>query len=134
MKIQDILCNDCDRKGTARFHWLYHKCGYCGSYNTRVIKSETKNSDCSTSHQWHFVTLIVDYMYRQFNFPIQGEFIFKLSFNNRDDRIIAFSEERPLKMKSLLFQRFIENLHLINIWVLISSWIWIFILHSNLLH
>ncbi|XP_020532353.1 zinc finger protein BRUTUS isoform X1 [Jatropha curcas] len=38
---QDILCNDCDRKGTARFHWLYHKCGVCGSYNTRVIKSET---------------------------------------------------------------------------------------------
>ncbi|KAK6146853.1 hypothetical protein DH2020_020722 [Rehmannia glutinosa] len=35
---QDILCNDCDRKGTAPFHWLYHKCGLCGSYNTRVIK------------------------------------------------------------------------------------------------
>ncbi|XP_074274885.1 zinc finger protein BRUTUS-like isoform X2 [Silene latifolia] len=35
-RCQDILCNDCGRKGTARFHWLYHKCG-CGSYNTRVI-------------------------------------------------------------------------------------------------
>ncbi|KAI4357786.1 hypothetical protein L6164_001712 [Bauhinia variegata] len=34
---QDILCNDCEKKGTARFHWLYHKCGFCGSYNTRVI-------------------------------------------------------------------------------------------------
>ncbi|KAJ1437911.1 Zinc finger, RING-type [Sesbania bispinosa] len=37
---QDILCHDCARKGTSRFHWLYHKCGFCGSYNTRVIKSE----------------------------------------------------------------------------------------------
>ncbi|XP_054795551.1 LOW QUALITY PROTEIN: zinc finger protein BRUTUS-like [Prosopis cineraria] len=34
---QDILCNDCDKKGSAPFHWLYHKCGLCGSYNTRVI-------------------------------------------------------------------------------------------------
>ncbi|KAM0015307.1 putative transcription factor C2H2 family [Helianthus debilis subsp. tardiflorus] len=34
----DILCNDCGKKGSAPFHWLYHKCGYCGSYNTRVIK------------------------------------------------------------------------------------------------
>ncbi|XP_076941700.1 zinc finger protein BRUTUS-like isoform X1 [Bidens hawaiensis] len=34
----DILCNDCDTKGSAPFHWLYHKCGCCGSYNTRVIK------------------------------------------------------------------------------------------------
>ncbi|KAI3817212.1 hypothetical protein L1987_11001 [Smallanthus sonchifolius] len=34
----DILCNDCDKKGSAPFHWLYHKCGSCGSYNTRVIK------------------------------------------------------------------------------------------------
>nr|GLL21912.1 zinc finger protein BRUTUS-like [Ipomoea trifida] len=43
---QDILCNDCERKGMACFHWLYHKCGYCGSYNTRVIKTD---NDCSTS-------------------------------------------------------------------------------------
>ncbi|XP_057416206.1 zinc finger protein BRUTUS-like isoform X2 [Lotus japonicus] len=43
---QDILCHDCNRKGTSRFHWLYHKCGFCGSYNTRVIKSETYSS-CS---------------------------------------------------------------------------------------
>ncbi|KAF2317795.1 hypothetical protein GH714_041109 [Hevea brasiliensis] len=37
-RCQDILCNDCDKKGTAPFHWLYHKCRFCGSYNTRVIK------------------------------------------------------------------------------------------------
>ncbi|KAK7291413.1 hypothetical protein RIF29_06540 [Crotalaria pallida] len=45
-RYQDILCHDCDRKGTSRFHWLYHKCGFCGSYNTRVIKSEASNSRC----------------------------------------------------------------------------------------
>ncbi|PKI43845.1 hypothetical protein CRG98_035679 [Punica granatum] len=49
-RCQDILCNDCDRKGTARFHWLYHKCGFCGSYNTRVIKIDTTNSTCSQSN------------------------------------------------------------------------------------
>ncbi|CAK9873098.1 unnamed protein product [Sphagnum jensenii] len=36
-RCQDILCNDCEHKGTARFHWLYHKCSVCGSYNTRTI-------------------------------------------------------------------------------------------------
>ncbi|KAB2035531.1 hypothetical protein ES319_D04G158500v1 [Gossypium barbadense] len=49
-RCQDILCNDCDKKGTAAFHWLYHKCGYCGSYNTRVIKVESANTICSTSN------------------------------------------------------------------------------------
>ncbi|KAH6815017.1 zinc finger protein-like protein [Perilla frutescens var. frutescens] len=43
---QDILCNDCDRKGSAPFHWLYHKCGSCGSYNTRVIKVDRET--CSS--------------------------------------------------------------------------------------
>ncbi|THG00332.1 hypothetical protein TEA_030056 [Camellia sinensis var. sinensis] len=50
-RLQDILCNDCERKGTARFHWLYHKCGLCGSYNTRVIQTETRSSECPTSNQ-----------------------------------------------------------------------------------
>ncbi|KAF6165660.1 hypothetical protein GIB67_012557 [Kingdonia uniflora] len=43
---QDILCNDCDKKGTSRFHWLYHKCGSCGSYNTRVIRTDSTNTSC----------------------------------------------------------------------------------------
>ncbi|KAI8542696.1 hypothetical protein RHMOL_Rhmol08G0158900 [Rhododendron molle] len=50
-RVQDILCNDCQHKGTAHFHWLYHKCGSCGSYNTRVIKSESSNTDCLPSDQ-----------------------------------------------------------------------------------
>ncbi|KAF7819891.1 zinc finger protein BRUTUS-like isoform X1 [Senna tora] len=44
-RYQDILCNDCDQKGKSRFHWLYHKCEFCGSYNTRVIKCEVSNSN-----------------------------------------------------------------------------------------
>ncbi|RRT73455.1 hypothetical protein GW17_00047325 [Ensete ventricosum] len=46
-RCQDILCHDCGKKGTSHFHWLYHKCGSCGSYNTRVIKTDAIN--CSTS-------------------------------------------------------------------------------------
>ncbi|KAL7090978.1 hypothetical protein ACP275_12G076700 [Erythranthe tilingii] len=46
-RCQDILCNDCDRKGIAPFHWLYHKCGLCGSYNTRVIKVD-RDHNCIT--------------------------------------------------------------------------------------
>ncbi|KAL9229240.1 hypothetical protein vseg_004727 [Gypsophila vaccaria] len=46
-RCQDILCNDCGRKGIARFHWLYHKCGSCGSYNTRVIKMDSTDSNCA---------------------------------------------------------------------------------------
>ncbi|KAM3739340.1 hypothetical protein ACB098_08G017200 [Castanea mollissima] len=48
-RCQDILCNDCDKKGTAGFHWLYHKCGFCESYNTRVIKVDS-GYNCSTSN------------------------------------------------------------------------------------
>mmetsp|Transcript_16801 Transcript_16801/g.53199 ORF Transcript_16801/g.53199 Transcript_16801/m.53199 type:complete len:238 (-) Transcript_16801:181-894(-) len=33
---QRIMCNDCGRKGDAKFHFVYHKCGSCGSYNTRL--------------------------------------------------------------------------------------------------
>ncbi|XP_050375390.1 zinc finger protein BRUTUS-like isoform X2 [Argentina anserina] len=47
-RCQDILCNDCDKKGTARFHWLYHKCGSCGSYNTKVIRVDS-TPHCLTS-------------------------------------------------------------------------------------
>ncbi|XP_075519466.1 zinc finger protein BRUTUS-like At1g74770 isoform X1 [Primulina tabacum] len=36
-KVQVILCNDCDKRGSAAFHWLYHKCPNCGSFNTRLV-------------------------------------------------------------------------------------------------
>ncbi|CAK7349704.1 unnamed protein product [Dovyalis caffra] len=50
-RCQDILCNDCAQKGSAQFHWLYHKCGFCGSYNTRVIKNEVTHPNCTTYHR-----------------------------------------------------------------------------------
>ena len=33
-----ILCHDCESYSEAPFHFIYHKCGECGSYNTRVEK------------------------------------------------------------------------------------------------
>ena len=36
-KKQPILCNDCGSKGEASFHFVYHKCGGCGSYNTTLL-------------------------------------------------------------------------------------------------
>ncbi|XP_030458146.2 zinc finger protein BRUTUS-like At1g18910 [Syzygium oleosum] len=36
-KTQVILCNDCEKRGSASFHWFYHKCPHCGSYNTRLL-------------------------------------------------------------------------------------------------
>ncbi|CAH8355874.1 unnamed protein product [Eruca vesicaria subsp. sativa] len=36
-KTQVILCNDCGRKGESPYHWLYHKCTSCGSYNSRLL-------------------------------------------------------------------------------------------------
>ncbi|XP_048330069.2 zinc finger protein BRUTUS-like At1g18910 isoform X1 [Ziziphus jujuba] len=32
-----ILCHDCEKRGVSPFHWLYHKCPSCGSYNTRIL-------------------------------------------------------------------------------------------------
>lgn len=40
-----ILCNDCELKSNAAYHFLYHKCQSCGSYNTKVtdvIKPDQK--------------------------------------------------------------------------------------------
>ncbi|KAI9594588.1 zinc-ribbon-domain-containing protein [Syncephalis fuscata] len=34
-----VLCNDCERRGYAKFHFLYHKCAHCGSYNTKVLST-----------------------------------------------------------------------------------------------
>ncbi|KAG6403985.1 hypothetical protein SASPL_136219 [Salvia splendens] len=42
-RTQVILCNDCEQNGTASFHWLYHKCSNCGSYNTRMLGDVLKS-------------------------------------------------------------------------------------------
>ena len=35
--LQDVLCNDCEQKSQAPFHFVYHCCSQCQSYNTRVL-------------------------------------------------------------------------------------------------
>lgn len=36
-QLQPILCRDCEGRSQAAFHFVYHKCHHCGSYNTAVI-------------------------------------------------------------------------------------------------
>lgn len=36
-----ILCNDCERRSVVKFHFMYHKCAACESYNTKLIKTFT---------------------------------------------------------------------------------------------
>ncbi|KAI8388418.1 zinc-ribbon-domain-containing protein [Radiomyces spectabilis] len=38
--VSHIFCNDCEKKSAARYHYVYHKCGHCGSYNTTVLRTE----------------------------------------------------------------------------------------------
>ena len=35
--MQKVLCNDCGATGEAQFHFVYHKCMRCASYNTRIL-------------------------------------------------------------------------------------------------
>ena len=32
----DIYCNDCEEKSNTKFHFVYHKCSSCNSYNTII--------------------------------------------------------------------------------------------------
>lgn len=34
-----IYCNDCEKKSHAKYHFLYHKCGHCNVYNTKVLQT-----------------------------------------------------------------------------------------------
>ncbi|WIA20871.1 hypothetical protein OEZ85_005220 [Tetradesmus obliquus] len=36
-KSQTVLCQDCGRVGDVAYHFVYHKCPACSSYNTRVM-------------------------------------------------------------------------------------------------
>jgi zinc finger-like protein len=33
-----VACADCEKRSVIPFHFVYHKCGCCGSYNTKVIE------------------------------------------------------------------------------------------------
>jgi hypothetical protein len=35
-RTQAAACNDCGWRGETAFHFVYHKCGGCGSYNTTL--------------------------------------------------------------------------------------------------
>ncbi|KAH9249108.1 hypothetical protein BASA81_013181 [Batrachochytrium salamandrivorans] len=34
-----IYCNDCEKKSYANYHFLYHKCGHCTGYNTKLLQT-----------------------------------------------------------------------------------------------
>jgi hypothetical protein len=34
-----VLCNDCEQKSKTKYHFLYHKCQHCQSYNTKLIST-----------------------------------------------------------------------------------------------
>jgi zinc finger protein-like protein len=36
-RTQDVMCHDCGRAGSAPFHFVYHACPHCRSYNTRLL-------------------------------------------------------------------------------------------------
>lgn len=42
--ISKIYCNDCEEKSDTKFHFLYHKCQKCGSYNTKVLGTADHSS------------------------------------------------------------------------------------------
>lgn len=35
--MQAVMCNDCGKHSKAPFHFVYHKCAHCASYNTRLV-------------------------------------------------------------------------------------------------
>ncbi|KAJ3035622.1 hypothetical protein HDV00_003608 [Rhizophlyctis rosea] len=37
--INQIYCNDCEKKSYAKFHFMYHKCASCFGYNTKVLNT-----------------------------------------------------------------------------------------------
>ncbi|KAF8924285.1 hypothetical protein EDD21DRAFT_385938 [Dissophora ornata] len=40
-----VLCNDCEVKSEAPYHFLYHKCDKCKGYNTKVLETFKRVTD-----------------------------------------------------------------------------------------
>ncbi|KAF9102734.1 hypothetical protein BGX27_010867 [Mortierella sp. AM989] len=40
-----VLCNDCEVKSEAPYHFLYHKCDKCKGYNTKVLETFHRATD-----------------------------------------------------------------------------------------
>lgn len=34
-----VLCNDCEQKSLVPFHFVYHRCTLCSSYNTKLLRT-----------------------------------------------------------------------------------------------
>lgn len=49
--VSQILCNDCEKKSTAKYHFLYHKCSHCNGYNTTVLKTKELDRPEDTGDQ-----------------------------------------------------------------------------------
>ncbi|KAF9981892.1 hypothetical protein BGZ75_006739 [Mortierella antarctica] len=43
-----VLCNDCEVKSEAPYHFLYHKCDKCKGYNTKVVETFKRISEGQT--------------------------------------------------------------------------------------
>ena len=44
-----VLCNDCERRSVAPFHFVYHCCAHCRSYNTKLLRTFTEDAGASGS-------------------------------------------------------------------------------------
>ncbi|KAG5461926.1 MAG: zinc-ribbon-domain-containing protein [Olpidium bornovanus] len=47
--VSHILCNDCEMRSDAKYHFLYHKCAGCGSYNTKLLQTLQVDPDGTAS-------------------------------------------------------------------------------------
>ncbi|KAJ1927645.1 hypothetical protein IWQ60_002748 [Tieghemiomyces parasiticus] len=37
--LSEIFCNDCEKRSTTSYHFMYHKCHLCESYSTKVLRT-----------------------------------------------------------------------------------------------
>lgn len=44
-RISLILCNDCEQRSEVPYHFFYHKCQHCTSYNTTVLSVKAHSQD-----------------------------------------------------------------------------------------
>ncbi|KAJ2745826.1 hypothetical protein GGI20_001881 [Coemansia sp. BCRC 34301] len=39
-RLSTVFCNDCHRRSVTKYHFLYHKCQECNSYNTVILSTQ----------------------------------------------------------------------------------------------
>ncbi|KAJ1919982.1 hypothetical protein H4219_001643 [Mycoemilia scoparia] len=50
-RMEEIFCNDCEKKATVGFNFIYHKCPHCGSYSTTVLEAIDPGAENSIGEQ-----------------------------------------------------------------------------------